>query len=138
VVISAKVLAFIGNGKLSFIQILLSTPLCHVTTVVSKVPAGSVTVALPPGAIGEPPIAAILPQYGAVSDCPGFATKDESHFSEFEYPLLYSFISGGIFEVPSAVMSRSLRFNVPLITLPSSTMNVGATQYFPVLLYSLK
>jgi len=68
VVISAKVLAFTGYGRLSLIQILLSTPLCQVITVVSKVPAGVVIVAFPEGEIGDPPIAAILPQYGAVRD----------------------------------------------------------------------
>jgi hypothetical protein len=41
---------------------LLSTPLCHLTTIVSNVPAGTVTFASPLGAIASPPIAAILPQ----------------------------------------------------------------------------
>jgi hypothetical protein len=41
---------------------LLSTPLCHLTTIVSNVTAGTVTFASPLGAIASPPIAAILPQ----------------------------------------------------------------------------
>jgi hypothetical protein len=62
VVTSAKVSAFTGYGILGLIHMLLSTPLCHLTTIVSNVPAGTVTFASPLGEIASPPIAAILPQ----------------------------------------------------------------------------
>ena len=57
-----------GYGNPSLIQTILSTPLCHTIVVVSNVPAGVDTLAFPLGAIGDPPIDAILPQYCAVSD----------------------------------------------------------------------
>src|ERR687897_534277 len=75
VVTSAYVSALTGNGNSFTTHTLLSTPLCHVTSVASHEGAphklcapANVTCCVPAGLTSLPPIEAILPQDPDVSD----------------------------------------------------------------------
>src|SRR3972149_10828278 len=92
VVTSTKVRALIGNGKSSFTQILLSSPLCQPTRYVSKVPAGTVIVSVvPSGPTAMPPIEPILPQPGEEKSFGSILVANpESHTIDDLYAERYS------------------------------------------------